>query len=134
MKKKVYLDAGVAVEYVGHPLIKEAKASIDKSQFKNSAGLNSNKKLIGLFPGSRVSEIENNYPIILSAAKNLLQLRQDIQFITPVATTLPDNLIQKHICEANIEVVTTLDNIYEVINACDAIAAASGTVTLRITQ
>ena len=80
-----------------------------------------------------MSEIENNYPILLGAANNLLQKRQDIQFITPIATTLSDDLIEKYILESGIEVHTTSENIYNVINACDAIAAASGTVTLQIT-
>lgn len=132
-EEKFYLDAGVPVEYVGHPLIKEARATIEKNQFITFTGLDSSKKLIGLFPGSRVSEIENNYPILLGAANNLLQKRQDIQFITPIATTLSDDLIKKYILETDIEVHTTSENIYNVINACDAIAAASGTVTLQIT-
>ena len=56
-----------------------------------------------------------------------------MQFITPVATTLSEELIQKHITDAGIDVMTTTEDIYNVINACDAIAAASGTVTLQIT-
>lgn len=132
-EEKLYLDAGVPVEYVGHPLTREAIATVDKSQFFNSMGLNSSKKLVGLFPGSRVSEIDNNYPILLNAAKILLQQREDIQFITPIASTLSIDLIQKHISEIDLEVFSTSDDIYNVINACDAIAAASGTVTLQIT-
>ena len=132
-EEQFYLDAGVPVEYVGHPLTKEAKATTDKTEFFNSAKLDLSKKLIGLFPGSRMSEIENNYPVILSAANDLLNQRKDVQFITPVATTLPNDLIQKHIADAGIEVITTSEDIYNVINACDAIAAASGTVTLQIT-
>jgi len=132
-EEKFYLEAGVPVKYVGHPLTKEAIATVDKNQFITSTGLDPRKKLIGLFPGSRVSEIEYNYPIILRAAENLLQKRQDIQFITPIATTLSNDLIQRYIAETGIEVFTTSKNIYDVINACDAIAAASGTVTLQIT-
>ncbi len=132
-EEKFYLDAGVPVEYVGHPLTKEAKATINKSQFYEQIELDPNKQLIGLFPGSRVSEIENNYPVLLSAAKNLLQQRKDIQFVTPIASTLSNELIQKHISEAEMEIYATSDDIYNVINACDAIAAASGTVTLQIT-
>ena len=132
-EEQFYLDSGVPVEYVGHPLTKEAKATVDKTQFLNTENLDLNKKLIGIFPGSRVSEIENNYPVMLSAARDLVNQREDVQFITPVATTLPDDLIQKHITDAGIEVRTTTENIYNVINACDAIAAASGTVTLQIT-
>ena len=132
-EEKFYLDAGVPVEYVGHPLTREAIVTVGKSQFLNTMGLTSSKKLVGLFPGSRVSEIDNNYPILLHAAKALLQQREDIQFITPIASTLSKDLIQKHISEIGLEVFTTSDNIYNVINACDAIAAASGTVTLQIT-
>jgi lipid-A-disaccharide synthase len=132
-EERFYLDAGVPVEYVGHPLVKEAKISTDKADFYTMHKLDPNKKLIGLFPGSRVSEIEHNYPIILSAAKELLQQRQDIQFITPIAATLPHALIDKHISDACVEIFTTPEDIYNVINACDAIAAASGTVTLQIT-
>jgi lipid-A-disaccharide synthase len=132
-EEQFYLDAGVPVEYVGHPLTKEAKATIDKTQFLVTEKLDLNKKLVGLFPGSRISEIENNYPVILSAANDLLNQRKDVQFITPVATTLSDELIKKHITDAGIEVITTTEDIYNVINACDAIAAASGTVTLQIT-
>ncbi len=99
-EEKFYLDAGVPVEYVGHPLTKEAKATINKSQFYEQIELDPDKQLIGLFPGSRVSEIENNYPVLLSAAKNLLQQRKDIQFVTPIASTLSNELIQKHISEA----------------------------------
>jgi lipid-A-disaccharide synthase len=132
-EEKFYLDADVPVEYVGHPLTKEAKFTVDKNQFIKTIGLDPSKKLIGLFPGSRVSEIENNYPILLNAAKTLLQQREDIQFITPIASTLSNELIQKHISEIDLEIFTTSDDIYNVINACDAIAAASGTVTLQVT-
>ena len=132
-EEKFYRDAHVPVEYVGHPLIKHAKAKIDKLQFIKSLGLDVDKKLIGLFPGSRSSEIENNYPVLLDAAKILLQDRNDVQFITPIASTLSNDLVTSYISKANVEVMTTDDDIYNVINACDAIAAASGTVTLQIT-
>ena len=132
-EEQFYHDAGVPVEYVGHPLIKEARATVNKESFFNSIKLDSNKKLVGLFPGSRISEIEYNFPVLLSAAKDLVSQRKDIQFITPVASTLPEDLIQKHISTSAIKVHTTSENVYNVINACDAIAAASGTVTLQIT-
>ncbi len=132
-EKQFYLDAGVPVEYVGHPLIKEAKATADKESFFTSMNLDPNKKLVGLFPGSRVSEIENNFPVLLETAKTLAQQRNDVQFVTPIAYTLPKGLIQQHISNSRVTIHTTSDNIYNVINACDAIAAASGTVTLQIT-
>ena len=132
-EEQFYRDAGVPVEYVGHPLINNAKAKVDKSQFIHSLKLDPNKKLIGLFPGSRASEIENNFPTLLEAANLILQARSDVQFITPIASTLPTACIQNYISKAKLNIKTTTDDIYDVINACDAIAAASGTVTLQIT-
>lgn len=130
---KFYKDAGIPVEYVGHPLVKDAIVAADKDEFYRAENLDVNKKLIGMFPGSRVSEIENNFSVLIDAARILLQQRGDIQFITPVASTLSKNYIQKYINHSAINITTTTANIYDVINACDAIAAASGTVTLQIT-
>ena len=132
-EEQFYHDAGVPVKYVGHPLVNNAKAKVEKSQFIHSSRLDPNKKLIGLFPGSRASEIEHNYPTLLEAANLILQARNDVQFITPIASTLSTACIKDHISKAKINIKTTSDDIYNVINACDAIAAASGTVTLQIT-
>ena len=132
-EEKFYRDAGVPVEYVGHPLINSAKAKIEKSEFIHSLNFDPNKKLIGLFPGSRISEIENNYPTLLEAANLILQARSDVQFITPIASTISTACIEDHISKVKIDIKTTTNDIYDVINACDAIAAASGTVTLQIT-
>ncbi len=130
---KFYKDSGVPVEYVGHPLVKDAIVTADKDEFFRAENLDVNKKLIGIFPGSRVSEIENNFPILIEAALMLSQQRSDIQFITPVASTLSEDYIQKFINYSKVDITTTTSKIYDVINACDAIAAASGTVTLQIT-
>lgn len=132
-EEKFYRDAEVPVEYVGHPLIKEAKASVNKEQFFINNNLDQSKKLVGLFPGSRVSEIEYNYPAMLKAAYHITTERDDIQFITPIASNLPDGFIEHYIAENEINIHTSTADIYNLINACDAIAAASGTVTLQIT-
>ncbi len=130
---KFYEDAGVPVEFVGHPLVKDAISHISKDKFITQEKLDPNKKLVGIFPGSRVSEIEKNYPVMLEAAKLVANRVNNVQFITPVASTLSINLIQNHINESSLNITTTTADIYDVIASCDAIAAASGTVTLQIT-
>ena len=130
---KFYQDAGVAVEYVGHPLIEDAIITIQRDNFFAAENLDTNKKLVGLFPGSRVSEIEKNFPALITAAAKLSRDRNDIQFIAPVASTIPTDFIRKFVKDSTIDITTTYADIYNVINACDAIAATSGTVTLQIT-
>jgi len=132
-EEKFYRDAGVPVEYVGHPLIKEAKASQSKEQTIKNLNLDASKKIVGLFPGSRASEVEYNYPVLLQAAKILAANRNDLQFITPIANNLPEGYVEKYITDTDLEVHISTADIYDTIHACDAIAAASGTVTLQIT-
>jgi len=130
---KFYKDAGVPVEYVGHPLVKDANVSTNKDEFLKVEKLDPNKKLVGIFPGSRKSEIENNFPILINAASMLAQQRDDIQFITPIASTLSENFLKNFISHSALNIATSTANIYDVINTCDVIAATSGTVTLQIT-
>ncbi len=130
-EEKFYRDAGVPVEYVGHPLVEDAHSSMDRDTFLKTHRLSADKKLVGLFPGSRTSEVEHNLPTLVQAAGALERQRSDVQFIVPVASTLPADLVQRFIRDT--EITTSTAGIYDVIHACDAIAATSGTVTLQIT-
>ena len=132
-EEKFYRDAGVPVEYVGHPLVEDAHTTVDKDAFLKMHKLSSEKKLVGLFPGSRASEVENNFPTLIQAASELVRQRSDVQFIVPVASTLPADFVHHFIRDAGADITTSTAGIYDVIHACDAIAATSGTVTLQIT-
>lgn len=132
-EEKFYRDAGVPVEYVGHPLVEDAHSSMGRDTFLRAHRLSADKKLVGLFPGSRTSEVEHNFPTLVQAAGALARQRTDVQFIVPVASTLPADLVHRFIRNADMEIATSTADIYDVIHACDAIAATSGTVTLQIT-
>ncbi len=132
-EEKFYRDAGVPVEYVGHPLVEDAHASMDRDAFFRAHRLSTDKKLVGLFPGSRTSEVEYNFPTLVQAAADLARRRSDVQFITPVASTLPADFVHGFVRDSAVQITTSTAGIYDVIHACDAIAATSGTVTLQIT-
>lgn len=132
-EEKFYRDAGVPVEYVGHPLVEDAHCSMDRDAFLKAHRLPADKKLVGLFPGSRASEVEHNFPTLLQAANTLARRRSDVRFIVPVASTLPADLVHRFIRGAQPGIATSTAGIYDVIHACDAIAATSGTVTLQVT-
>lgn len=132
-EEKFYRDAGVPVEYVGHPLVEDAHATMGRDAFLKAHRLSADKKLVGLFPGSRASEVEHNFPTLVQAAGALARRRCDVQFIVPVASTLPADLVQRFIRDTDLGITASTAGIYDVIHACDAIAATSGTVTLQIT-
>ena len=94
--------------------------------------LDSARKVVGLFPGSRKSEIERILPAILASAALLQQRFPDLQFVLPVASTLADSEILPRIAASGIAVAVTRDRIHDLIRACDAVISVSGTVTLEI--
>lgn len=132
-EEKIYKDANVPVRFVGNPLVDKAKAQKDKSSCFNEYKLNTEKRVIGLFPGSRRSEIKRLLPIQLATADLLLKDKPDLQFILPIASTLSNDDFSEQLNQykhLNIKLVKDLP--YNVMQCCDAIIAASGTATLEI--
>ena len=64
-EESFYQKHQVPVRYVGHPLSEEVFASADRDTLLQEFGLDPKKKTVGLFPGSRQSEIRRLLPIIL---------------------------------------------------------------------
>jgi lipid-A-disaccharide synthase len=128
-----YLQHHVPVTFVGHPLVDEVKASADKSILQKEFGLITAKPVIGLFPGSRRSEINRLLPVILESARKLKQQHPDMQFLLPLAPTLETADIQDKLSEfADLNINVIKDRAYDVMQACDVIITVSGTVTLEI--
>ena len=50
-EEQIYKDAGVPVEFVGHPLIDLARAQEPKDQFRREIGVDANRPLVALLPG-----------------------------------------------------------------------------------
>jgi lipid-A-disaccharide synthase len=105
---------------------------MDRQNAAESFGLEPSQKVIGLFPGSRRSEIERILPTILSSARLLHEKYPEAQFVLPLASTLKDNDVIPLMEASGVEAVITRDRIHDLIRACDAIISVSGTVTLEI--
>ncbi len=132
-----YKDRGVAhVEYVGHPLLDSVGTVQAREEFCAAHGLDSERKLIGILPGSRNREIKALLPEFLAAAE-LLQskCRERPIFLIPVAPTIEAaELSESGVADfrSRLEIHLITNNRYDLMAACDAIVAASGTATLEI--
>jgi len=125
-----YAKHHIPVTYVGHPLIDKVP-SLDSinalSEFDN------HKRTVGLFPGSRHSELSRVLPVMLEAALLLKQqYGDDIQFVLPLADTLNKQQVIDIIGQYDLNVTLLEDQLYPLIKSCDAIMSCSGTVTLEI--
>jgi len=70
-EEKIYRDAGVPVDFVGHPLADVVKASMTRVEFLERHGLAADRPIVALLPGSRAGEVRRNFPAILAACKLL---------------------------------------------------------------
>jgi lipid-A-disaccharide synthase len=127
-----YEKAGVPVTFVGHPMLDLVKVSVDRQQAAESFSLDPVRKIVGLFPGSRRSELERLLPVIVDSARLLKQRFPDLQFVVPLASTLQEDEILPLFKASGIDVTITRDSIHDLIRACDAVISVSGTVTLEI--
>ncbi len=131
-EEKMYKDAGVDVEYAGHPLLNQIPPRTDRNSFFEEAGLDKNKKLISIFPGSRKFEINNLLRLFLESARIIRQKHPEIQFALCQAPTIDDDLILpdlKFYEDLNIKVLKNRN--YELLSTSDALMLASGTVALE---
>ncbi len=122
----------VPVKFVGNPLLKLVSPKLYVTEARKLFKLDPNCKTIGLFPGSRLSEIKRLLPIMLKAAKILKEHRPDTQFLLSQASSIADKDLQPYLRSSAINMQVITDKNYDVMQVCDAIIAASGTTTLEI--
>lgn len=127
-----YQRANIPVTFVGHPLVDKVKPSPQAASQRSLLGVADRQKLIGLFPGSRNSEINRLLPTMLETAVLMQQQDPDLAFVLPVAAALDYDTIQTQCRKTGLDIRLTRDNLYDVISSCDAIVSCSGTVTLEI--
>ena len=125
----------VPVRFVGHPLVDEVEAEFsgDPRALARELGWPDTAPVVGLFPGSRRSEVRQLLPTLLDAAERVRAARPEARFLLPLASSLREDDIQAHLAaHPDLAVTVVRDRGYEVMRACDAIATVSGTVTLEI--
>ena len=128
----MYKNAGIDSEFAGHPLIEEIPQPADKTQFFKDYGLDENKKLISIFPGSRVFEVKNLLEIFLKAAEIIHKSNKNIQFVLCQAPTIKDELILPELEKYKDLGIKVLKNKnYELLSISDSLMLASGTVALE---
>ncbi len=132
-EEELYKPYGVDVEYVGNPLVDDFSVEQTRQEFCTSHGFNPVAPLIGLFPGSRRSELRYMFSTVMEAANRISAQKPECQFLLPVAPSLEGIDLGTCGCQDPPKVnFLKGENIYDVANACDAVICASGTVTLQV--
>ena len=99
-----YRARGVAVEYVGHPFRETLPPLPDRRTFLTEHYLDPEALTIALLPGSRSGEIERHLPTMLQAATLIHRSIPQSQFLLPLASTAPRELVASMVEEYGIMV------------------------------
>lgn len=128
---ELYRGENIEVEYVGHPLLDETGVSRSREMFQREHGLEGDEPVVGLFPGSRRSELRYIFDTILDAAALIRRQKPDVRFLLPVAPTLEPSLFRERLAGRELPVTLVQESLYDTANACDAVMTVSGTATLQ---
>ncbi|HKF53699.1 MAG TPA: lipid-A-disaccharide synthase [Candidatus Acidoferrales bacterium] len=128
-EEEIYRKAGVAVDYVGHPLVDSVHAKMTREQFAAQFELDAKRQIVAVLPGSRPGEIERNMPIIAEACENV-QKDHSAQFVIAAAPGLKREMFEKHL---RIGKSWTLveGKAYDTLAAADCAVVSSGTATVE---
>lgn len=129
-EENIYIKEGIPCTCVGHPLLKTASQLTKNPHIAKALALTAGRPCIGLFPGSRRSEIKRLLPVMVSAAQTILEKIPSAQFVLPLAPGLAKEDIQPSISNTAIKLTTF--NTQDIAPFCDAAITCSGTTTLAL--
>ncbi|MCG2462716.1 lipid-A-disaccharide synthase [Flavobacteriaceae bacterium F89] len=118
---------GFPVEFVGHPLIDAIahRRQVDDIKFRKVNGLDPNKPIIALLPGSRKQEVEKMLSVMLSVTGSF----PEYQFVIAGAPSLDQDFYQPFLKSPQVGFVT--NKTYDILSLSYAALVTSGTATLE---
>ena len=128
-EEKFYGDARVPVKLIGHPLVGAVHASLDRQAFCREQGLDPQKKIVTVLPGSRAAELRQHLPILREAC---LRIHREsfAQFVVAAAPGA-DAAFLREAWLAELAVKIVLGQTYNALAAADAAIVSSGTATIE---
>jgi lipid-A-disaccharide synthase len=129
-EERIYQDAGVPVEWVGHPLLDVMPPSRSKSEIATELGLDADKPIVALLPGSRRNEVGAILPDLVDAAEEIRRRLPDVQFVLARAPHVATDLLQplERLDPPALIVEGRAD---DVLAGADVALVASGTITVQ---
>jgi lipid-A-disaccharide synthase len=126
-----YRDEGVPVRFVGHPIVDLVRPREDRSSFCERVGLEPDRPLVAIMPGSRRREIELHLPVLADALRLMAEKRPELEFVVLKAPTINEEAILSRMAEAGPRVHVVEDSTYEGLAYASCAVVASGTATVE---
>lgn len=134
----VYRAAGIAAEFVGHPLVDDLaslRTRFGRSDACALAGLDPRRRWVALLPGSRRNEVDRHLPVALETARRLHARAPGLGFALALAPSVDPERVEACVRAAALPAALPLavvcDRTREVLIASELALAKPGTVTVE---
>jgi len=131
---EMYAAAGADAPWTGHPLCDRVRVGEDADAALREIGLDPQRRLVALMPGSRRAEVDRLLPPLLGAAEILAWRDPSLQFAVPAASPALRAVIERGVAERGLgqRVVVYPQRSYDVLSRAKVVLQCSGTATLEV--
>jgi lipid-A-disaccharide synthase len=130
-EEAIYREAGIPVEFVGHPLVDLARPSAPRERFLPRLGLASDAPTVAVLPGSRPNEVARILPDLVRAGHAIAAQIPAAQFVIARAPHLDDELFRPAQPGPSSRAVIVEGETDAVLASADVALTASGTATVQ---
>ena len=146
-EENLYRHAGLACEFVGHPILEEIEAVLgtdlrgkrdeSRKSLKAALGFDAERPLLSLLPGSRPSELGRHLPLMREVVRKFksdprVEAGKDYQFCTPLAPNTDEDRYGACMESLRKEGVSVIKGeSVRVLGSSDLAVVTSGTATLQ---
>lgn len=125
----LYRREGIDAEFVGHPIVERIGSISSREDFLRANGLDPAFRLLALFPGSRLQELERIMPVLVDVARKI-RATPGIQVALGVAPNLGPETVSRFLPEGS-GITLVEHGAYDLMQHADAAIVTSGTATLE---
>src|SRR5688572_16818408 len=127
-EEALYREAGVPVEFVGHPLVELSAAAESRGAFRATVPGRPDAPIVALLPGSRGNEVRRIAPIMVAALPLIRARVPDVRFVVGAAPALSEDVFEP-LAGAGAWIVRGRTD--DVLQGADVAMTASGPATVQ---
>ena len=131
---RLYQQAGVPVDYVGHPLADMLPDQPKRAEMRETMRLPKHAKVFAFLPGSRQSEVKYLARTYVETAKLILQKLPEARFLVPLVSRETRSIFEQAIYDCDtpgLPITLLFGHAQDAMVAADGVLVASGTATLE---
>ena len=133
-ESEIYEQAGVPVDYVGHPLADMLPEQPRRAEMRETMRIPLKAKVFAFLPGSRQSEVKHLAHTYIETAKLILRQLPDARFLVPLVSRETRGIFEQAIYDCNaheLPITLLFGHAQDAMIAADGVLVASGTATLE---